>query len=207
MQSLNTFLHKLSKRKTKLRTEEKAAYHECGHIVMAYIFGYRCREVNLSKPENRKLALDYHSKTDLVEAIRQYAIKPELYYALDHTCKKSSAETAVELLTIMLAGSVSETVFLTEEEHQTSFPPYPIAAHDQKEVFSIDFFLAQTNTKHQMDFIQKTSKEVATLLSFPFIRRTVSQLQKELYAQKVLTQQRIEQLFQATGFWEFVLER
>lgn len=207
MNGLNLLLHKLSNKKTKLRSEEKASYHECGHIVMAYIFGYRCKEVNLTKPDNHKLLLDYHSKTELVEAIKQYTIKPELYYALDHADKKESTDTAVELLTIMLAGSISETVFLSEEDDLSSFPPYPIAPHDQKEVFGVDFFLAQTNTRHQMDFIQKTSKEVATLLSFPFIRRTVAMLQKELFTHKVLTQFRIEQLFQSTGFWEFVLER
>jgi hypothetical protein len=206
MNSLNLLFQKLSSKKTNLRSIEKSAYHECGHIVMAYIFGYSCKEVNLTKPYNSKLILDYHSKSEQVEAIRQYTSKPELYYALGQNDKKQSAETAVELLTIMLAGSVSETVFLTEED-LSSFPPYPIEPHDQKEVFSIDFFLAQINTRHQMDFIHKTSKEVATLLSFPFIRRTVDLLQKELYAHKVLTQKRIEELFQSTGFWEFVLEK
>jgi hypothetical protein len=99
---------KLLKSKSRMQNLliKQAAYHESGHIVLAYLSGYKCdkTELSINEPGTGKSIFDYGDtwKTVLIASMQNYIQYPDFYFGLESNIKAVSEQIAFKSCGILM---------------------------------------------------------------------------------------------------------
>jgi len=93
-----------------------AVYHECGHVVMSYYYGFSCDSIQISLSErDSKTVIKYGEVQSLVEAILRYNEEPAVYAETSrHHSQENIFSTLVKLGVILASGGIAERVYLNK---------------------------------------------------------------------------------------------
>ncbi len=185
-----------------------SAYHKSGQIVIAYLAGYECGEVDLNKEiETMTSFFNYKRETCLVNSILEYAKNPDIYQSLPLKAKAKSGYIAHRLASIIIAGSVASTMFKHNYELVKSKKvAVEIDASDFERINDIQLFLVSEKRIHIPDFIEKTINFILDLFH-PEVWKSVESLAKKFIKTQyhfILSQKLIENDLYKSGLISFI---
>jgi hypothetical protein len=115
MSIFNWFKKKTNPQNMKENLFEQAAYHESGHIIMAYLTKFKCDEVCLieSEPGNAYTKFDYGDirMTFLIATMQNYISDPDIYHDLEANVIAATEKVAFKISGVLLVGPASEAIY------------------------------------------------------------------------------------------------
>jgi len=136
----------------KFRQCEVCAYHESGHILFAYLCGYRCRHVQLINEPNEEgyssiAIIDYGKDAETASKFMASQQGAQYFQSLPLAGKLESIEVGRRLSRIFLGGSVAAAVY---NNHENVHIPLPM---------QIDFLDLQ-----RVEFIQHVIRKLQPMM-------------------------------------------
>ena len=187
---------------------EKVAYHESGHIVIAYLSGYECDSVELLNHEagTGKTRMNYGDDLMLFASITNCKTDPDFFNSLDKTQKSQSTGVSHRAATILLGGSAAESAYLNGGKVEGNMP-VEVSGPDLERVDNIHFFLSQIKSDHDPNYIQETLRKVLLIISIPEVWTAIDSLAKTLLAKpnKKLGKTEIESILQESGYLDYIM--
>jgi len=91
---------------------EIAAYHEAGHAVVGFYFGFTVMEIILSPsdPGAGITVFNYGSETLLMTAILSVGVDPSIFNSLPTIEKHNAPQAIIKMTHTLLGGSISEAI-------------------------------------------------------------------------------------------------
>jgi hypothetical protein len=191
---------------TLLEKYRISAYHESGHIIMAYLACFACDRVDITHQwmESDKSQINYGSDSVLIKNILEYIIDPHLYRSLPENKKAKSNYIAHRIASIMIAGSVSQAIY--ENDYKTiKNSSIEIEKHDLKKINDILFFLRKEKKFDIPDFIEKTIKYTLDIFQ-PEVWVSIDSLARTIMLTKnhfILSRKLIENDLYRSGFFAY----
>lgn len=186
---------------------EQGAYHESGHIVIAYFYGYKCDEVRLlsNDPGAGFSRFDYSQDTVLVTSILNSQNNSTLFNSLPKETKMESPHVAYKVSNILLSGPVTEAFhkfgvdFVGNLEVDVNGP-------DLISVKNIDYFLTEIDKQHNPDFVQHSLGNIGNVLRTDQFWKAIEHLAKTIInsPSKSLTRFEIENSLNQSGFLAYL---
>jgi hypothetical protein len=187
----------------------QAAYHESGHIIMAYLCGYKCDEVALllSAPGNGFSKIDYGDRRYLVliASMQNYIQNPDFYNEIDSNLKKISPQIAIKACGTLMGGPVSEALYLNGVDFEGNLE-IEMSGPDLTSVSNIDSFLYENTSNHNENFINMKLLEVTRLLKDKNFWNAVVNLSEAIInsPNMLLNRTEIEESLNESGYLEFI---
>jgi hypothetical protein len=206
-----TWIHKLFKSKrhiTKLLYKQ-AAYHESGHIVMAYLSGYKCDEVSLiiNEPGMGRSKFDYGDPriTMLIASMQNYIQYLDFYAGLENNIKAVSAQVAFKSCGILMGGPVSESLNKFGINFKGNLP-IEMSGPDLVSVSNIDAFLNNTTQNHNKKYIPDNLYNVILMIRQKETWQAITHLSNSILSSpnKKLTKKQIEKSLRESGYLDFI---
>jgi len=200
---------KIFPKKMKNYLFEQGAYHESGHIIMAYLSGFRSDEVTLilTDPGSGFTKFDYGDAriTLLIAAMQNFDDHPNIYNNLDSNLKNGSAQVALKISGILMGGPVSEALYKSGVEFRGSLP-IEMAGPDLVHVQSIDLCLSQNIPNHNPNYINESLQDIVRLFKQKESWSAIQHLSNAILnsTDKKLNRQQIEQSLTESGYFEFI---
>jgi len=188
---------------------EQGAYHESGHIVMAYLTRFKSDEVRLlqNDPGSGFTRFDYGDPriTLIIAAMQNYAQDPSIYNGLDSALKKSTTQIAFKVVGTLLGGPVSEAFHKSGVEFEGELP-IEMSGPDLISVQSIHLCLSNNFPNHDPNYITTSLTQVVKLLRQPDCWTAIAHLSSALLnsPNKHLNKQQIENSLLASGYLNFI---
>ena len=180
---------------------EKSAYHEAGHIVFAYLHGYRCKGVFIKPDGSGTTGLDYGTDKELIQAIQVNVTNSDPYNLLQIEQKRRTSEAGGKMLEITLAGEIAETILIDDGK----IDPKSLVAlqgPDLDDVLAVEQLFKDLKFHNDPHFIARHIKavqaKIETLNIWPVIEALATAILAE--PDNMLEQQDIEDVFSSTGF-------
>lgn len=196
--------------KMESKQEEQNAYHESGHIIMAYLSGFKCENVTLLQDGsgNAFTRFDYGNPNLnlLIAAIVNFNEDSEIYNSLSPNLKSQTQLAALKMGGTLLGGSVAEHLFKSGSDFKGELE-MEISGPDLTRVLSIDSLLSSLNPKtHNPNYIAKELEKIALLFQQENVWNSIETLSKEILLSptKILSQKQIEKSLSETGFLEYI---
>lgn len=186
---------------------EQTAFHESGHIVMTYFAGYTCEDVELmtNEPGNGKTTMNYGEDLLLITAITNARNEPGIYNGLSKEIKSQSVVVANRISTILLAGSIAESIYLNQGNVNGDME-VEISGPDLIRVSSVDYLLSQIIIGHNPHFIQQSMQNVMLTMGIPEFWNVVESVARGLLNKnnRKLGKSEIETILQSNGFLDYI---
>lgn len=180
---------------------EKSAYHEAGHIVFAYLHGYRCVGVFIKPNGSGTTGLDYGTDKELMQAIQVNVTNSAPYNLLPIDQKRRTSEVGVKMLEITLAGEITETILMDEGKID---PKSLIALQgpDLDDVLAVEQLFKDLKFHNDPHFIARHTKAVQAKIEMLNLWPVIEALANSILTEpdNMLEQQDIEDVFSSTGF-------
>jgi hypothetical protein len=183
-----------------------SAYHESGHIVIAYLSNYWCDSVDINKQliENDKSVLNYNCDSCLVNSILDYNNNTGNYFSLPENKKIKSSYIAHRVASILVAGSAASTLY--KNGYKTlKMAQVVIEKHDLKKINDIQSFLAKEKQIDLPDFVEKTIKYTLDLFH-PRVWIAIESLAKKIMLTQnhfILSRKLIENDLYKSGLFSY----
>ncbi|ABQ05331.1 hypothetical protein [Flavobacterium johnsoniae] len=187
---------------------EKTAYHESGHIIMAYLNKYFCEETEILPNGDGKSTFNYGSDLLTITAITNFKDEPDIFNNLSESIKRNCPEIAFKSTLVLIAGSIAESIYLNDgisgEEMDVE-----ISGPDLIRIENINFLLSQINLNHKTDFIPEMMYTAMTIFADKKIWDTITILAKSLFNKnnKKLSKSEIETILTDCGFVEYLKKK
>jgi hypothetical protein len=198
------------KLKMEFNQEEQNAYHESGHILMAYLSGFKCENVTLLQDGsgNAFTRFDYgNPKLNLlIAAIVNFNEDSEMYNSLSPNLKSETKLAALKMGGTLLGGSVAEHLFKSGSDFKGELE-MEISGPDLTRVLSIYSLLLSLNLQtHNPNYIAKELEKIALFFQQENIWNSIEALSKKILSSptKSLSQEQIEKSLSETGYLEFI---
>jgi hypothetical protein len=189
------------------RNIQIAAYHESGHIVLAYFFNYSCDNLQLdvSDPGMGQARINYGSDLMLVTSLINCRTDGSLFNSLDKSVKAQSSDTADVIAAILLAGAAAEAIYLNSGEVNSSME-IEVSGPDLTRVDDIDYFLSFIDPNHNANYINDKLKEVHLLMKSSEIWKAIDTLARRILAEEnyKIDKVEIEQALTKCGFFDYM---
>ena len=188
---------------------EQGAYHESGHIVMAYLTRFKSDEVALlqNDPGSGFTRFDYGDLriTLLIAAMQNYAQDPSIYNGLDNALKNTANQVAFKIVGTLLGGPVSEALHKSGVEFEGELP-IEMSGPDLISVQSIHLCLSNNISNHDPNYISASLTQVVNLLRQPDCWVAIEHLSSTLLnsPNKKLNRQQIESSLLTSGYLNFI---
>lgn len=181
----------------------KTAYHESGHVAMAYISDYHCKEVEILVSGDGKTTTEYGDDELLIAAITNCKQFPELFDQLPATIKSKTLDVAFKASMILLAGGVAESIHSNAGMDEENLP-LEFSGPDIIRFQNIDYLLKQNFKKHPTDFLEQIAMKINDIFANPEIWDSISALAESIVSQKrmKLTRVEIEDILTKTKFFD-----
>ena len=172
---------------------EVAAFHESGHIVMAYLKGYRCNYVELSEedPGNGVSMMDYGADLELADAIINSKVSARIFNELPKKDRARGCGTAQTLVEIFLAGSCAETIHQHKRIYKRKVE-IDFSLSDIQGVDRTDYFLTLLSIESPENYIQDLVVQTFQFLLKDEIWQAVDELSNRVLASSELKLRRRE---------------
>ena len=96
---------------------KSAAFHEAGHVVMAYFTGYSCDEMMIEKNGNGMTKMNYGEDHLLITALLNPYSFPPFLKSLPEEQLINVPVIAKRTCSILISGSLSESIFKTKSKN------------------------------------------------------------------------------------------
>jgi hypothetical protein len=181
----------------------RAAFHESGHVVLAYTYGHYCMEVADDGKEGFHTEYLFQGTNSIIEAIQNIEVKPGLFVELSQEEKALGPEVGLQLISILAAGSFAEWIF-ADQKIPENVCICDIEFSDQARMRVVDRFLQVHHPEYSEQLVETQILNVGQLLGYPPIRRAVEALQQILYRNGHIDRKGIEKCFRTCGFWHLL---
>ena len=189
---------------------EQCAYHESGHIVMAYLSGFTCKRVTILQNGSGDgfTEFDYgeSSTTILITSIINFSEYPEEFYLLSKNIQADAPQVASKICGTLLGGPVSEALHKAGVGFEGELP-IEVAGSDCQRVNSISFFLSGINgaREHNQNIIPDLYN-VVHFLRKKKIWKVIDTLSNDILhsSTRSLNQQEIENSLQKSGYLDII---
>lgn len=187
---------------------EQAAYHESGHIVLAYTADFACTGVSLNAatPGEAWTRMDYGEDITLATAILISDSHPEVYNTLPRETKAPSPNVANRLCHMLCGGPLAEAW----HKHGVQFKgklEVEMQGPDLIRVKAIDQFLTSIlKERHPRDYVDKTLALLAEVVRSDEFWITIRAMAAAILAapNRTLDRAGIETVLNQSGFLDFV---
>ena len=190
--------------------EEQNAYHESGHIILAYLSGFKCENVTLLQDGSGNAFTKFNygdiNLNMLITAIVNFNENPEIYNSLPPNLKSQTQLATKKMGGTLLAGSVAEHLFKSGINHVGELE-MEISGPDLTRVLSIDSLLKSLNPNtHNSNYIAEELKGIALMFQQENVWNSIDVLAKDILSSpsKSLAQSQIEKSLTDSGFMEFI---
>ncbi|PCI96358.1 MAG: hypothetical protein COB15_10595 [Flavobacteriales bacterium] len=209
MKLLNWVKKIISRKPMNEELFEKGAFHESGHIIMAYLSGYKADEVVLleNDPGSGYTRFDYGDRriTLLIASMENYITDQSFYNDLPQNLKTASSQVAFKSSGVLMGGPVSEALHLAGIEFEGNLP-VEMSGPDLISVTNIDRFLSRTTNNHSPNYITETLISVVNMFKQEQFWTAVQHLSKTILDSPNMTLNRveIENSLQESGYLDFI---
>lgn len=182
---------------------EVCAYHEAGHILFAYLCGYRCLEAELINEANEEgfssfAIIDYGKDSELAAKFMGPDLNIDLFQKLPLGEKLESIEVGRRLARIYLGGSVAVAVFNNKGNIHIPLP-MQIDYMDLGRVEFIHRLIREIATDQEENFIEHGLQDALYTLGNINIWTTVEDLAGRLLKYNQLSRNDIEECLDEHG--------
>lgn len=186
---------------------QRSAYHEAGHILIGYLMGYKCDRVqlNVDAEGNANSLFNYDPDLYLITALTNYISNPGIFDGLDKAIKNRSINVGNRILHVLLAGSVSETLFLNDFK-TGEYVELEIFGPDLLRSQEVHAFLTQWKKDHDANYVQTILSEQFQFYLISEFIDTLHKLAEEILAQKdyTLNRDQIEATLKQTNYLAYI---
>jgi hypothetical protein len=180
---------------------KRTAYHESGHIVIAYLVGYTCDYAKLliDTEGDGQTSINYGEDLLLIAGITNCMDEPDIFNELPNPVKKQSPGIARRIATILVAGSAAEAVFLNEVVREEV--ALELSGEDLRRIVNVEYLLKQIIKEHPDDYTHQRLTEVVTWMrEIEEINEAVNKMALQLLERTELSKAEIEKTLNDTGF-------
>jgi hypothetical protein len=182
---------------------ELCAYHECGHILFAYLCGYSCKEVQLIDEGNENgftsyALIDYGKDAFFASKFATADNAIDFFKCLALGEKLEAIEVGRRLARVFLGGSVAAAVFNNGGNVQIPLP-MQIDYIDLIRVEFIHYVIKELSVDKEENFIEHGLREALYTLSNINIWKTIADLAFKLLQSKHLDKNDIEECLEEHG--------
>ena len=181
----------------------RPAYHESGHVVMAYTYGHFCMEIASNGDSGFRTQYLFQGTSRVIEAIQNIEVNPYLYEKLRPEEKALGPEVGLQLISILAAGSFAEWIFVDSKIPNNVFIR-EIEFTDQVQMMVADRFLQNHHPYYSDHLVETQLSNVGKLLEYPPMRRAVESLHQVLIRDGRIDRKGIEECFRKCGFWRLL---
>ena len=209
MELPNWLKNKLFPRTMTEKLFEQGAYHESGHIIMAYYAQFKSDNVTLiqNDPGSGFTRFDYLDPKIIcmITAMQNYAHDPSIYNELDNSLKNLAEQVASKIMGTLLGGPVSEALYKSGISFEGNLH-IDVSGPDLKSVESIHLCLSNNIPNHSPNYITNTLKQVVNLLRQPNFWAAIEHLSSTLLGSpnKMLNKKQIENSLSTSGYLNFI---
>jgi hypothetical protein len=184
----------------------RTAYHEAGHIVFAYYYGYTCDGVVVSFTGDGVSKLNYGDDLHSIRGVTNFVKHNNYFSDLSIEKRQRCALVAVPITSILVAGSIAEYYYANSLDHLGNLT-LEISGPDLERVDQVDNFLSTFyREKHPKSFIQDVMTHTSVMTTkTKEVWDTIDGLAKLILStdSKSLDKPAIEASLQQSGFFEF----
>jgi hypothetical protein len=189
--------------KHNFRQCEICAYHESGHILFAYLCGYRCKEVQLINEGNENgftsyALIDYGNDSFYASKFVSTDTSTDIFKTLALGEKLEAIEVGRRLARIFLGGSVAAAVFNNDGNVQIPLP-MQIDYLDLVRVEFIHYVIKELSVDQEENFVENGLQEALYTLTNVNIWDTVVDLAGRLLHSNHLEKNDIEECLEEHG--------
>lgn len=182
---------------------EICAYHECGHVLFAYLCGYSCKEVQLIDEGNENgfasyAWIDYGKDVLYASRFTTADNAIDFFRCLALGERLEAIEVGRRLARIFLGGSVAAAVFRNNNNVQIPLP-MQIDYMDLIRVEFIHYVIKELSVDKEENFIEHGLREALYTLGNVNIWRTIVDLASKLLQLKHLDKNDIEECLEEHG--------
>lgn len=187
----------------------QGAFHESGHIVMAYLSKFKADESKLIQgdPGSGFTKFDYGDPriTLLIAAMQNYSNDPSIFNTLDSNIKKAAPQVAFKIVGTLMGGPVSEAFHKEGIDFEGNLP-IEMSGPDLLTAQSIDLCLSRNFTNHSPDFIIESLTKVTSLIKNERFWGVINHLSETLMrsTDMHLNRQQIEEALENSGYLDFI---
>ncbi len=188
---------------------EQCAYHESGHVVMAYLAQYNCDRVAVLQDGsgNGFTEINYgnHQMTMLVASLVNYSQEPQIFHDLPPNAQAVAPKVAFKVCGTLLGGPASEALYKVGVSFAGNLP-IDIGGPDLMRVDSIHHLLSQIGSQHNPNYVVENLGTVVDILRQEQTWAAIEQLSRDILTSptKSLDRQQIESSLQKSGYLTFV---
>jgi hypothetical protein len=182
---------------------ERAAYHESGHIVFAYLNGYSCEGVQLDRSVEMdkeiwsgQSRIDYHTDAFIVSKLIGVDADADFFEQVPHSTKQKAVAVARRLARVYLAGSLTEAIY---ENGGDPNVPFPIETEwlDLIRVEYLNYALEKMDGQHQpAEFIPSLFTNLLKAVESPDIWYAIESIARKLRVTKRMNRSQIEEILE-----------
>lgn len=176
----------------------KCAYHESGHIVLAYRYGYYCEWVEISNSGDGTSKINYLADLKPITGIKNAQSEPSfLDEFLQNITLEKQRNLSIIALSIAFAGSVAENYHFNQVNQ--GMAEIELSGTDLQEVNNIEFFL-DSRFPNQIN-IQYIVQDVYNYISNPNVQTTVNNLANTILSKtdRKLNRMEIEEILNSNS--------
>lgn len=189
---------------------KQAAFHEGGHLIMAYFLKYNVEKVQILLNENKSVKCGktrylYGNATAFFAGLDNVNDLINRYSHINSEMRKSYISLAYPRALILMGGPIAEAIYLNEDDNPTSLN-IEFRGPDFVRVKLIERFLSSYDTDYKNDFLKKNMKMVAALFSREIFWNSITQFATKLINTEGLciNQKAIESILKDTEFIEYI---
>jgi hypothetical protein len=187
---------------------KQRAYHEAGHVVIAYFAGYSCRsfEITEKSPLENTDKYDFGNDLNFIMAAYKYKDNPDSYDSLPQSAKNQCRNLALKAIIVMMGGSAAESVFKSGGKIESN-PFFTISVHDLNGADNLDYFLSIVKQgQHPSNYLQSIFRQVLKLLETKEVWNAISALADAIIESEETKLERkdIEKTLTETGFLHYL---
>ena len=191
--------------RTSFKQCEVCAYHESGHILFAYLCGYRCRHAQLIKDSGEEgyssiAIIDYGKDSLIASKFLSNHANIDTFNTFPLSQKLDSVEVGRRIARIFLGGSVAAAVY--KNDGNVHIPlPIQIEYVDLLRVEFIQCVINEISSENEEDFIENGLQDALYTFNNSNVWNTVADLAERLVQSNELSQNDVEECLDEHGIF------
>lgn len=189
-----------------------AAFHESGHIALAYMSNWAIKKVEIIFNEGfvkyASTTYEYGNDEKFVRIILNIGQNTSYFNNLSQDEKGLLFYIAEKRLRLVLGGPISEKRYLMKSRYKGKWEIDQnfIRSNDYEVAYKIHNFLQKYNSKYNANYFEENIFEIANIMTIQPIWLPIKTLANELISSKdyILDKNQIEIIFNQTGFFDFI---
>lgn len=190
---------------------EQCAYHESGHIVMAYLSRFSCEGVAILQDGSgdgySKFNYGHPRITELVAAIVSYQEHPQFYHSLSPEVKSATEIMAYKMCGTLIGGAVSEALYKAGPDFIGDLP-VEFSGPDLLRINSIQSLLSQIVSGHPRDYVEEQMTGIILIMQSEETWKAIEELASAIInaPSQRLSKTEIEQSLSSSGYLAFIVK-